>query len=1043
MDCKYYDITISQTDIDNAVGNTNPAQNDVVFVNYIDCNGDPANAIFDTAGFYPNFICVEDKGLVVPNFYQNNDNRLALNSSVTEQGDCSATPTPTPTNTQTPTQTGTPTQTPTNTGTPTPTPTKTTPNFKCALAGIKINSQYYYTDCCGNFISGVNNTGNYFEVSINYDFPKGGVGLLFVPTTTSCPSPTPTPTQTVTPTNTTTPTVTPTNTLTPTPSVTPSVTPSNTPVTRLQNSCDVVTLFELGVSCNVIQSPTESNPLGGILSVNVTGGTSPYSFSWVGTNQRSQTLNGVPAGTYQVIVTDYAWPDGQPNGVSDYTATTICELVGPVPTSTPTMTPTPTQTTPVQCVDLCLIAIGDQGVPNFGPIQFVCDGTQNGRFRWTSYELDIVWNPINNRWEIYIAGTTPPTPFTVGEGIVASTTFDLIPDSAWAIFGGDLSYTLTMTRGNCPTVIPLQVNVDPTNSSCQGTTNCNGEILILAENGYPPYSYSINGGITYSSDYTFTNLCPNTYSVVVRDSFNNTQTSSVSIGFDSSPTTYQLSLQNVGPATTTSVPNVSQTVTQQMTLVVTPALPVGVSVTFNLVSTDLLTFNGPGTGIISSTWDVRKNNQLVNTIVGPTTTVSQGNRPFCSPNTQIVNSRDYSSVITITNGDVVNITSTVVDTITNGQVAAQTNCTTNLIGQISASILTPTIVGNNCSSVIGNGSRQVLTNELTYVPTSSPTVLRCFGYLYNFYAITGSTTQSLTSSNNWSVPTQSDFQTLINSVSNDARALKLINPSPYWNSFNSAATNTSGFSAKGSGFRITNANIGFTDLRQQVSYNSRTVSNINSDLNVVLILQSSSNTPQLFAQIGATKNAGNAVRLVRNTTLLSPGQTGTYTGNDGKTYNTICIGTQEWMSEDLTETKYRNLSNIPNVTNYEDWKGLTTGAYCIYNNDPLNVNGCPQSPPLPEVLEHDSYGSGVNPLVPTLCAPNATVFGKIYSYASQGTSPAVGITLYYDRLPNNVLSQPINPVNGITNVMGWNGGQKYRYTISGPPGVITTINPCT
>jgi hypothetical protein len=183
--------------------------------------------------------------------------------------------------------------------------------------------------------------------------------------------------------------------------------------------------------------------------------------------------------------------------------------------------------------------------------------------------------------------------------------------------------------------------------------------------------------------------------------------------------------------------------------------------------------------------------------------------------------------------------------------------------------------------------------------------------------------------------------------------------------------------------------------------------------------------------------------LVRNTTLLSPGQTGTYTGNDGKTYNTICIGTQEWMSEDLTETKYRNLSNIPNVTNYEDWKGLTTGAYCIYNNDPLNVNGCPQSPPLPEVLEHDSYGSGVNPLVPTLCAPNATVFGKIYSYASQGTSPAVGITLYYDRLPNNVLSQPINPVNGITNVMGWNGGQKYRYTISGPPGVITTINPCT
>jgi uncharacterized protein (TIGR02145 family) len=263
---------------------------------------------------------------------------------------------------------------------------------------------------------------------------------------------------------------------------------------------------------------------------------------------------------------------------------------------------------------------------------------------------------------------------------------------------------------------------------------------------------------------------------------------------------------------------------------------------------------------------------------------------------------------------------------------------------VSSNITQISVVGNECSTSVG-GSRTLLENSITYVPTVVPPVLPCFGYLYNFYTITGSTTQSLTSSDNWSVPTQSDFQTLINSVSNDARALKLINPSPYWNSFNSAATNTSGFSAKGSGFRITNANIGFTDLRQQVAYNSRTVPNINSDLNVVLILQSPSNTPQLFAEIGATKNAGNAVRLVRNTTLLSPGQTGTYTGNDGKIYNTICIGTQEWMSEDLRETKYRNLSVIPNVTDYVTWKALTTGAYCIYNNDSTNVGGCSENLP--------------------------------------------------------------------------------------------------
>jgi uncharacterized protein (TIGR02145 family)/uncharacterized delta-60 repeat protein len=523
----------------------------------------------------------------------------------------------------------------------------------------------------------------------------------------------------MTPTNTTTPTVTPTNTVTPTQSVTPSVTPSNRPVTRLKNDCDVTTLFDLGISCNVIQSPTESNPEGGILSVNVTGGTAPYTFTWNGNGGHNQTLFGIPAGSYEVVVTDYKWPDGQPDGVSDYTATTICVLAGPVPTSTPTMTPTPTQTTPVQCVNLCLIAIGNKGVPNFGPIQFVCNGTQNGRFKWTSDRYQIIWNINSTRWEIYTNETTPVNNFLPGGGILASSTFNLIPDSAWTVLGGTDDYSsITMTRGNCPAVIPLQVNADPTNSSCQGTTNCNGEILVLAENGYPPYLYSIDGGITYSSDYTFTNLCPNTYSVVVRDSFNNTKNSSVSVGFDSSPVTYQLSLTNVGTATPVTVPNVSQTITQVMELVVTPPLPVGVSVTFNLKSSAERTINSPGVANSTINWTVTKNGQSVDTVISPITIVSQGTRPFCSVNdTQLINLTEYSSLITITNGDVVNITSTTVDTITNGQVSSQTNCTTNIKTVIRAVIERAEATGNNCSAAIGS-SRQVQTNELTYVPVT-------------------------------------------------------------------------------------------------------------------------------------------------------------------------------------------------------------------------------------------------------------------------------------------------------------------------------------
>jgi hypothetical protein len=162
-----------------------------------------------------------------------------------------------------------------------------------------------------------------------------------------------------------------------------------------------------------------------------------------------------------------------------------------------------------------------------------------------------------------------------------------------------------------------------------------------------------------------------------------------------------------------------------MTLVSNPPLPVGVSVTFNLISTALITVNGPGSGNSSVVFNVTKNGLPITTTVGPTTPVSQGTRPFCSPNTQIITSIQYSNSITITNGDIIQINSTTVDTITDGQVASQSNCTTNIITQVSSVISTPTIIGDNCSSVIGI-SRQVQTNDFIYVPTS--TIPVCSSY---------------------------------------------------------------------------------------------------------------------------------------------------------------------------------------------------------------------------------------------------------------------------------------------------------------------------
>jgi uncharacterized protein (TIGR02145 family) len=71
----------------------------------------------------------------------------------------------------------------------------------------------------------------------------------------------------------------------------------------------------------------------------------------------------------------------------------------------------------------------------------------------------------------------------------------------------------------------------------------------------------------------------------------------------------------------------------------------------------------------------------------------------------------------------------------------------------------------------------------------------------------------------------------------------------------------------------------------------------------------------------------------KTTTVFNPNVTyGTMTDQDGNEYKTVTIGTQTWMAENLRTTKYRDGSAIPNVTNKTEWKSLTTGAYCTYNN---------------------------------------------------------------------------------------------------------------
>jgi uncharacterized protein (TIGR02145 family) len=60
---------------------------------------------------------------------------------------------------------------------------------------------------------------------------------------------------------------------------------------------------------------------------------------------------------------------------------------------------------------------------------------------------------------------------------------------------------------------------------------------------------------------------------------------------------------------------------------------------------------------------------------------------------------------------------------------------------------------------------------------------------------------------------------------------------------------------------------------------------------------------------------------------------------NGKKYQTIIIGSEKWMAENLNVSTFRNGDPIPEVKTTEDWKKAgfkKQPAWCYYNNDPNN-----------------------------------------------------------------------------------------------------------
>ena len=107
------------------------------------------------------------------------------------------------------------------------------------------------------------------------------------------------------------------------------------------------------------------------------------------------------------------------------------------------------------------------------------------------------------------------------------------------------------------------------------------------------------------------------------------------------------------------------------------------------------------------------------------------------------------------------------------------------------------------------------------------------------------------------------------------------------------------------------------------------------------ILQNLTPSSTYYLRAYATNSLGTSYGNVMSFTtdsipgLRCPG-TPTVTDIDGNVYSSVQVGNQCWAQSNLKVSKYRNGDTIPIGLSISAWQNTTSGAYAIYNNDPMN-----------------------------------------------------------------------------------------------------------
>jgi gliding motility-associated-like protein len=441
------------------------------------------------------------------------------------------------------------------------------------------------------------------------------------------------------------------------------------------------------------------------LTINVSGGTSPYVYSLDGApSQNSNTFANVGTGPHSILVTDSFG----------------CIAPALSVTITPQLTINAVLTKDLDCTSS----------PNA-----VISGTVAGGYTPFNYQIKVNGGS-------YSAATA-----ISGNNFSYSTTT-----------AGTYQFQITDAKGCISEsgIITINPVVNPTATTTVTNVSCNGlsdgSVIIIPSSGVAPYTYSFNGS-TFSSTTTYSGLAAGTYSYIVKDSKDCTFNGSVSI---IQPTV----LTTTATATTfsCSVTNTKQAATVTIALPTTGTAPYQYSFNgsgFSATNTLILNDNGTDQTIPYAVKDAN------GCIYSSTITVLKLNPPTTGTITNSAitcNANATTSTVTVTP-----VTGTGVGTLTyeiTFPASAATSNTTGIFNNLSpdtyifkvtdvngcyytqsitvAPVTHITITGNKTSDVLCNGGN---TGSIQYTVSGFSGT---YSYIFNGQtAVTGQTSTSI------------------------------------------------------------------------------------------------------------------------------------------------------------------------------------------------------------------------------------------------------------------------------------------------------------